>query len=500
MSAALPLQREKKGKLIRWILLILWLVLAGYGLAEHVFWRDEVRALSIAKAAEGLVGLPDVLQNEGHPILWYILLKLGYFITQSNSILPALGLIFALYNVFLLLFRSPFHWSLTALIIFGHYALYEYSIVSRNYGIAASFFLSFALTAQSKKTFLPLFMLALAAQCNFYASILAPLLGNAFLFDRFKTSPKGILLASYALLLSSAILAVITCLPTADSLVVRPFELSEANYLDIWNCGWGFPHLFDGMWNLGPGLITLILVLCLLLFIRQPFVLPFVYASMVFMAFFQLNIRPNDSHHEGVWLFAFIAFFWWKYKDLTSAGVRWQTIATYTGLIAFAFILGQNLVRGIDTYALYTRLDRSNADHLGAYLRQHPDEKRVLIAEPDYATEALPYYYPKPFYLPRENKFATYARFTRANQAHLSLNRLMFLYDSFEKIGFHPLIATQWDLETLSDTLSFSYGKTFQTDSIQKLIFKHNFEKVADFHEFISTDESYYLYRKKRTL
>ena len=118
---------------------------------HHVFWRDEVRALNIAKAAENLLQLPKLLENEGHPFLWYFILKITYAFTHSNYVLPVLAALFATINVFFLLFKSPFHWSLVAIFIFGQYGLYEYGIIARNYGITLTLFFSFAILYRQKR-------------------------------------------------------------------------------------------------------------------------------------------------------------------------------------------------------------------------------------------------------------------------------------------------------------------------------------------------------------
>src|SRR6185503_8356369 len=62
----------------RWILLS---VLAAYvtvivwGSANHEPWRDEVVAMSVARGSPTLWDLWTMMRHEGHPILWYLCLR-----------------------------------------------------------------------------------------------------------------------------------------------------------------------------------------------------------------------------------------------------------------------------------------------------------------------------------------------------------------------------------------------------------------------------------------
>ncbi len=56
--------------------LIAWLGLAVVGGLTHEPWRDEMRALSLAFEPETVLTLPSIL-HEGHPILWYLFLRVA---------------------------------------------------------------------------------------------------------------------------------------------------------------------------------------------------------------------------------------------------------------------------------------------------------------------------------------------------------------------------------------------------------------------------------------
>ena len=62
---------------IRLFVFITWGAFVVYGIVNHVYWRDEVRPLSIALSSDSFLDLFANLKNEGHPILWYFLLKVS---------------------------------------------------------------------------------------------------------------------------------------------------------------------------------------------------------------------------------------------------------------------------------------------------------------------------------------------------------------------------------------------------------------------------------------
>src|SRR5262245_41501035 len=55
-------------------LFILWFTLVIFMAWHHTFWRDEVRALSLALEGDSFVEMLTSLHGEGHPAVWYLLL------------------------------------------------------------------------------------------------------------------------------------------------------------------------------------------------------------------------------------------------------------------------------------------------------------------------------------------------------------------------------------------------------------------------------------------
>ena len=82
-----------------------WFVYICVTSAQHVIWRDEMRALSIANAG-AFWDLPKLLENEGHPVLWYFLLNISFKLYANTVILKILSVLIALGSMSLFFFYS----------------------------------------------------------------------------------------------------------------------------------------------------------------------------------------------------------------------------------------------------------------------------------------------------------------------------------------------------------------------------------------------------------
>jgi hypothetical protein len=88
-------------------------------------WRDEVRALSFAIQGEDWIAMLRTLHGEGHPALWYLLLRVVHRIAGRPEVLPVLALAIAAVAGCLIVWRSPFPRPLITLILASHFFIYE---------------------------------------------------------------------------------------------------------------------------------------------------------------------------------------------------------------------------------------------------------------------------------------------------------------------------------------------------------------------------------------
>ena len=160
---------------IRFLLFGLWLAAAGALAWRHVMWRDEARALSIAIQGEDWIAMLRGLHGDGHPALWYLLLRAVHGITGRPVALPLLALAVAAAAAWLIVWRSPFPRPLIGLILASHFFIYDFSVMARNYGIGMLilFALAIAYPRCRGRGVAPGALLFLLANCNVITTILA---------------------------------------------------------------------------------------------------------------------------------------------------------------------------------------------------------------------------------------------------------------------------------------------------------------------------------------
>ena len=119
----------------RWIALLVYGLALGLLMERHVFWRDEVHAWQIAVYDNSLASLFHDLQYDGHPALWFLLLRGLNALFHSPHALPAAHWLVASLNAFLILWYCPIPpWQRIAC-CFGYFMMFEFGVISRGYAL-----------------------------------------------------------------------------------------------------------------------------------------------------------------------------------------------------------------------------------------------------------------------------------------------------------------------------------------------------------------------------
>ena len=121
----------------RWLLLLLvvYLIAAGYSVTHHELWGDEIHSWNIAKASFGWRELLANTRYEGHPSAWYVILSTISRFTHRLGYLQAAEWVIAGGVVALVLLVAPFPPVVKALLPFGYYFWFEYGTLARNYAL-----------------------------------------------------------------------------------------------------------------------------------------------------------------------------------------------------------------------------------------------------------------------------------------------------------------------------------------------------------------------------
>src|ERR1700752_2887831 len=92
------------GRLKQGGIFFLYMVVAGFAMAHHELWGDEIHSWNIAKSSGSL---PDLIRNsryEGHPPVWYLVLWGISKFTHDLVYVQAVQWIIASSVVFVLVF------------------------------------------------------------------------------------------------------------------------------------------------------------------------------------------------------------------------------------------------------------------------------------------------------------------------------------------------------------------------------------------------------------
>jgi hypothetical protein len=122
-----------------WLLTIPFLVVLYVQLARHALWRDELNAFGIAAGSRSLGDLLHNVHYEGHPWLWYALLWVASKATHAPGALKVVQGIIGTATLLTIGFASPFRWWQKLLLLCNYYVIFEYTVMSRMYGLVLLF-------------------------------------------------------------------------------------------------------------------------------------------------------------------------------------------------------------------------------------------------------------------------------------------------------------------------------------------------------------------------
>lgn len=235
-------------------------------IARHAMWRDELNAWAIALASPTPAALFRNLHYDGHPGLWHLILWVASTVTRNPAALQLVHGAVALALIGFIAWRSPIGPAGTILLLASYFVLFEYTVVSRNYGIAMLIALLYAERRAIRPggTFGNAALLGLLANTNVFALILSAACALEYLLDRLHAAgprwraalPR--LAGPAALYLALTALAVATVWPAADMswrTAGRPLAEALSPYRALFAAAMGAEGLLPldppAFWRLG---------------------------------------------------------------------------------------------------------------------------------------------------------------------------------------------------------------------------------------------------------
>jgi hypothetical protein len=508
-------------------ILVGWLGLVVLFSAHHLPFRDEVKALSVAVDPPSLPELLQAVHPEGHPLLWYLILRLLHAILPTVAVLKVGAVSVATAAICVFLISAPFHRLVKIAFAFGQLALFEYSVMARNYGISMLLMFAFA-ALYGRRERHPLLLgavLFLLANTNVHSALLVPLLSFVWLVDRIIDRLHGRQLCSdgwFTGALALAALGVVACgltvWPQPEDLIVRPTleHPVRAGIMAILDPATNFQHLFPGpqLERLGLPhaetgiLLSAVVWLFVLGLAIRPNLLVAGLAGTWGISLFFTFVYGGGIRHEGIW-FVFMVSLYWIALAGGSQGIAWPyrwprgwaaPLLRAGPALVLSLVLLSQLAVGIDTILRQVWLQPyTMAGAAARTIRDTPElQGAVLIAEPDYMLESLPYYVDNPTYLLREAKFGKVVTFTRRAQLDLSLDEILVQARRLHaETGRPVLLLLEHPLKPDAGEVVIreSYGWTFRYDAGQVRRFRADMQPIASLRGALT--ENYDLYRLK---
>jgi hypothetical protein len=487
-------------------LFVAWAALVLFTVAHHEYWRDEVMALSFALEAPSLWQLPSAIQGDGHPALWYLLLRAAYEISGSYLVLPAVSFFIAAAAVALFLWRAPFPFALKVLFVFSTFPLYEYSVMARNYGISMLLMFGYAaLSTDAPRRFVARgIALFLLANTNVHSAILVPLMAAAWFAELLWEYPPARWRDALGIVLALA--GVAACIATvypsnrlyAEGFLSRPIlpDLLSA----IASPGVYFPDLLAPVVTSRPWVSTVVLYLAVLGLASRLHLFIAALLGLWLEAFLFAHVYGGSPRHQGIFLAFLLSLYWIALRQQPRLLVEKVVRPTLSlgRLVAIPALLVAGVANAASLVHDDVTRDRSMAYAVGKLLRDNAQlHDAIVIAEPDYALMAVPYYAPNPTYLVREGRFGRYVRFTRRAKLETRLSDVLETARQLNNETGKPiviLIGHSLDLKDAERTVDLVYGWKFKLTKADLEAFERSTVHIASLQGAILKSESFEVY------
>jgi hypothetical protein len=329
----------------------------------HRPWLDEWQALQLAAQSPHLSDLMFNLRYEGHPPLWYLLLRGLAQVTPDQALaLPLAALAIAVPVQLTILFGAPFNRSERLMLALSEFVLFEYLTISRSMTLGIALMIAVvALWKHPRLVWLPI---ALLPMCDFLFGVISAL------FVVLRWRDRQICWPLLAMWVVSGLCAAWSIRPMPDGVaallpkaLVSDFALWLA---DMGTLGLPFQwNLLHPQWNSdsppglgGPALIGFFAVAWIELRKKPDYVAAFV-AFVVTTLVFSLAVYHLSVRHITLAALLLIVLVWRKADDGAERSVWWRTwllVIAVCGLLTAAINCVEPFDTATDAVAAINRL------------------------------------------------------------------------------------------------------------------------------------------------
>ncbi len=489
------------------IVTTLYAAVVVFAAAHHELWRDEVVPLSLAQQLPSLGDLWHMLRHEGHPVLWYLILRWSWALVGSNLVLPTLATAVACAAVFLFVARAPLPLWISCLFVFGYFPLYEYAVMARGNGLVMLLLFAFCALYPVRRERPYAMALVLGALANVTAMgfLVAAAAGAAIVVDALVARKQPLARSHAVASLLYLALVLHSPLSTMPDRSVLPLALYHHDVGTIASAAWRAltrPGIHAAPFYRLPYFSVWILLFWLLL-LPRPALLVFAVASFVgFEMVFDL-VYPGSPRHIGYFLLIVMATLWlgapWDRDDARGGvmtrlqrGLRFGLMAPLTLALLTQVDIGARAI--LDD----VRGDASSSKRLAEIIAADPSlAHAIVIAEPETLGLSLRYYRDNPIYLPQEQAFRDWLliQVPGGRRHELSLGELLATATEMrDRRGVPVVIALGWRLDGPDVQRAYNgtyFDQTFTLDATARTAFLRRVELLQRLRNAPSSDENY---------
>ncbi|HEX6171103.1 MAG TPA: hypothetical protein VFZ33_15550 [Chitinophagaceae bacterium] len=382
---------------ILWGVFILYTIVAGFTIFHHELWGDEIHSWNIAKASLSFFDLLSNTRYEGHPPIWYVMLWSISKFTHDPVAMQFLNLILSYAIVFIILFYSPFPVIIKALIPFGYFFIFEYSILSRNYAVAILIAFCICIVIHKdlkRKTAVYYVLLFLLSNTHLLSLLLALSFHTYFLFSLKKHSEKN------RSIITHLILGILILTPSVNFILPPTDSSLNTNYwLDRWKTIqllsivqlpvrafvpiplWSEYHFWDTNFLIGTDKLSafskwltllvssgLILVIIFLLKKNKESLFFFLFNLLLFVLVSFVIPFTNERHVGFVFIGFLIALWFYTHSGLINKGQKWVIV----------LLLSLQVIGGLIAITKDIKHPFSNSYRVNELLKKIPSGEKIV--------------------------------------------------------------------------------------------------------------------------
>lgn len=437
------------------VITLLFLLVTIPVMLHHEMWRDEMQAWLLARDSVSMRALFHALHYEGHPSLWYLILRPFARAVRDPRWMQPLAVALSACSVFVFVLFAPFSRLVRGLFAFGYFVVYGYTIVARSYGLGLTLVvvLCVLLTMRKPRYGWAAVVMVLLANTSVYGSMLVAACVLALFVDAVVTSATGTrrsarlrrVIVPVVVGGAGVLLAAIQVRPVPDDNFLGPQITGAAHVQEfsraarplvalnpIWRGYVPIPRLeetSDIWWAnfladrsrngaILAGVLSIVgVVLLALLMRRSTFALTFYLSATCILILFSILVYGGSLYHHGYFFLAAIMALWFAARPYAEIPAHARNVAVSGPLrwldrraqLAIVTLLLLQVVGGAFRLVADYLVPFSEGQAAANYIRSHGLEKLAIAASPGFNAATVSAYLDRPIFALDRNMSTTFA-------------------------------------------------------------------------------------------